>query len=304
VAFRKLYRNFVKVKRRQWNDEIRDRLGNTKNPNVFWRTLRRFYGTQPPTNPIKVTRTIKNDLTEDEIEEVFTNIMEELDCEVSADEMTQAIKSLPLNKAPGPDLVPNSILKALPSDILTELLRIFNEGYTRGRTPESWSEAELCMIFKKGHRNLPGNYRGISLLNTVSKLFTAMISNRLKMWAEVNNKLPETQCGFRKGRSCEDKIFTLTVIVQQKLSRKGGSFSPCLWTTREPLIASLMLGSRPNCTKWALVQKLYQCYSVSTKIVSSKYGPQTVTRNLSVSRKVFYKVRSSPPCSSHYTLVT
>jgi retron-type reverse transcriptase len=58
------------------------------------------------------------------------------------------------------------------------------------------------------------NYRGITLLPTVYKLFANTIQNRLNKHLE--NEMEEKKCGFRKGRSCTDAIFTMQQIIEKR----------------------------------------------------------------------------------------
>ena len=66
------------------------------------------------------------------------------------------------------------------------------------------------------------NYRGITLLLIISKIFTRIMYNRLLFWEENCAPLREEQAGFRKGYSTMDNIFTLQAAVQKYLSQKGG----------------------------------------------------------------------------------
>ena len=68
----------------------------------------------------------------------------------------------------------------------------------------------------KGDKNEPSNYRGITLLSTVSKSFTRMLNNRLNEWAENYNVYVEAQTGFRKNMSTVDNIFVLNSLLKQK----------------------------------------------------------------------------------------
>ena len=76
------------------------------------------------------------------------------------------------------------------------------EGY-----PENWSTGIITPIFKKGDRTLPKNYRGITLLPTMGKIFTKVLEERLLHWAETNDLLNEAQFGFRPNRQTTDAIF-------------------------------------------------------------------------------------------------
>lgn len=79
--------------------------------------------------------------------------------------------------------------------------------------PPEWSVVKLFLLHKKGDINNPENYRGISLINSLTKIFTTIICNRITQWCEDNAKLPESQSGFRRGRSCADNIFVLNALV-------------------------------------------------------------------------------------------
>ena len=65
------------------------------------------------------------------------------------------------------------------------------------------------------------NYRGVSLLSIVSKCYTSILNQRLSKWLQKENKIVESQAGFRKNYSTTDHIFTLYAIAQKYLCRKG-----------------------------------------------------------------------------------
>jgi len=64
--------------------------------------------------------------------------------------------------------------------------------------PETWNEAIIIPLHKKGDKTECSNYRGISLLNSVYKVFSKILLNRLILYVE--ECLGEYQSGFRKGR--------------------------------------------------------------------------------------------------------
>ena len=71
--------------------------------------------------------------------------------------------------------------------ILPFLVSLFNYIFSTGFYPRSWSEAIIQLIHKKGPTGVPDNYRGISLLNICSKLYSYILNKRLSEWAEENN---------------------------------------------------------------------------------------------------------------------
>ena len=69
-------------------------------------------------------------------------------------------------------------------------------------------------IHKKGTKSKCENYRGITLLPTAYKLFANIIRNKLNEY--LGDEMIEEQCGFRKGRSCTDAIFTVQQIIEKR----------------------------------------------------------------------------------------
>jgi len=73
--------------------------------------------------------------------------------------------------------------------------------------------AILCPIFKKGDTLDPKNYRGISLLDTCYKILSTLLLERIKLYAETI--IGRYQCGFVKGKSTVDHIFTLRQTMEK-----------------------------------------------------------------------------------------
>ena len=82
------------------------------------------------------------------------------------------------------------------------------------RTPKQWMNGLLKVIPKKGDLSLPGNYRGIMLLEAAYKIVTILLLNRLRPIAETLDH--EQQCGFRPGRGCNDAIFTVKMAMKKR----------------------------------------------------------------------------------------
>lgn len=138
-------------------------------------------------------------------------------------ELNRATRKLSKCKAPGNDGIPNEIWKNLTFNYKMELLNIFNEFFSNPKLmPSSWSEIVIVPISKKGEIDEPKNYRPISLLNTVTKLFTTILTNRLDYWCNKFNKLSEFQAGFRRGTGCIEQAFVLNTLIQNQLRNKKG----------------------------------------------------------------------------------
>ena len=99
------------------------------------------------------------------------------------------------------------------------LLKVLNTCLQE-KIPEGWATTITVPIFKKGDKEIPKNYRPISLLNTVTKLFTCLLANRIQKLAEDKGIIHDNQAAYRKGRGCEDHIYTLNTLIQKQLSQR------------------------------------------------------------------------------------
>ena len=82
----------------------------------------------------------------------------------------------------------------------------------------------------------PKNYRGITLINIMSTIFSEVIINRLAKWCTKHQILIDNQYGFQKGKSTTDCIFVLHSIIAKTLSCNTkiycafGDFEKCVDT--------------------------------------------------------------------------
>ena len=126
------------------------------------------------------------------------------------------------NKAPGLDGISIEQIKANKSFYIPMFEKLFNQILDTGIFPEEWSKAIICPIHKKESTHEPKNYRGISLLCTMSKIFTKILNARLNSWAEEENIRHKEQAGFRKGYSTADQVFNWQCLIQKYISKKKG----------------------------------------------------------------------------------
>ena len=134
-------------------------------------------------------------------------------------EMQNGLQKLEENKAYGTDEVGNEFLKHLPLPKVQELLGLFNRSWKEGKLPPPWKTGLIIPINKPGKSTeLPESYRPISLLQCTSKLMEALVGSRLTHIAETNNLIPESQHGFRFGRSAADIIIDLEHEIRSSIA--------------------------------------------------------------------------------------
>ena len=81
--------------------------------------------------------------------------------------------------AAGPDGLLGEFYKSSTIHIVPFLVKFFNFSSEHGLFPKEWSLATIQSLHKKGDLNAPDNYRGISLLNICSKLYSFVLNKRI-----------------------------------------------------------------------------------------------------------------------------
>ena len=84
-----------------------------------------------------------------------------------------------------------------------------NAMWDTGTKPKDLNTAILRPIYKKGKKSLPKNYRPISLLTIIDKIYATLLREDLTRWTEENNIIPKECGGIIKGASAEEQIFNL-----------------------------------------------------------------------------------------------
>ena len=98
------------------------------------------------------------------------------------------------------------------------LLILFNRLFANGEYPKAWGEGIIVPIFKSGNTHDTTNYRGITLINVLGKIYSQVLLNRLSKWSEKHEKLSKNQFGFQKGKSTVDCIFILYSVISKVLN--------------------------------------------------------------------------------------
>ena len=118
------------------------------------------------------------------------------------------------NKTNGLNDIPMKLLKAVAVEIAPILSTIFNKIIETGIYPDMLKIARVRPVFKAGNDLDVNNYRPISVLSTINKIFEKLLLTRINSFIENNNLLSEFQFGFRQKRSTADACLTLVERLQ------------------------------------------------------------------------------------------
>lgn len=164
-------------------------------------TLTQDFGDEETDNEVNTTydNVIKHVISLDEIKYI------------SPRELVKAIKRLQPRKAPGKDGIQNIVLKNLPMKAIVQLANIYNACFKLSYFPDDRKEAHVLAFKKPGKdKAFPQNYRPISLLSTLSKLFEKLILDRILAHEKANKLLLPEQFGFTEKHSTVQQLVRLT----------------------------------------------------------------------------------------------
>ena len=130
-----------------------------------------------------------------------------LNSKITVEEIYLRVKDLKNGKACGMDTILNEFIKATFNKLKLLYVELFNRILNTGQIPEAWTIGKIMPIYKnKGDKGDFDNYRGITILSCLGKLFTSVLNARLNKYANEVNLLNENQAWLRKNYSTLDHI--------------------------------------------------------------------------------------------------
>lgn len=132
-----------------------------------------------------------------------------LDADITEAEVYAALQKLRTTSAPGPDRIPNKLLRNLDAPSAATLTSFLNECWRSGNLPQSWKHARVAFIPKPGKKLTIENLRPISLTSCVGKLLEHVVLARLQTYTDAHHLLPHTMLGFRPHLSTQDVLLQL-----------------------------------------------------------------------------------------------
>ena len=126
----------------------------------------------------------------------------------------RCVKRLTKGKAPGPDNIPNDIIKTLPPQCHDLIFLFFRHCYKQREIPTHWKHSKTILLHKKDDPTQLSNYRPIALANTIYKLYTSTLTTLLTSYGEQHRLLHFSQEGFRPQRNTSRQIQMLIASLE------------------------------------------------------------------------------------------
>ena len=242
-SLRNTFKSLCDTKRKTYTQQRRQLLiDSRKNATNFWKILNdRNNSRKRNVNTVKSEEwynyfkgllnqeTDQRNLNNDNDNVILNNAprmddSNDLNVPISNLEIRTSIDTLHINKSPGPDGICFEMFRSITDIILPFLKELLNKIVNTGDLPDEWGKSIITPVHKSGHINDPNNYRGMSLIDSICKIYMNILSIRLSKWCNKFNIIDESQAGFRRGYSTIDNVFTLMALVQKHISKKKGRF--------------------------------------------------------------------------------
>jgi len=153
---------------------------------------------------------------------------DELDAPFTPEEIRRELAATATRKAPGDDHLPAELLKYSGPAGVTALCALFNASFKAERAPSSWRKGTVVSIFKRDDPSDCDNYRPITLLRSMDKLYGRLLTRRLEQFVPLHDQ----QYAFRAARGTHEALFNLTSILRERVPAGLPTFA-CFFDARK-----------------------------------------------------------------------
>lgn len=149
-----------------------------------------------------------------------------LNAPITAEEVRKAKRRLHNRKACGQDQIFGEFLKYGSGMLDEALAKFFNMCFDSETMATQLRRGTIISLYKgKGEHSDPNNYRGITIMSVLGKLFCKVLNERLLGYLESKDLLHEGQSGFRTGRGCIDNLHTLANLTRHRRHRRAPTYA-------------------------------------------------------------------------------
>ena len=247
ISLKKSYKATVQRKKREYQSKLRNELDNLelKNSVDYWKHWDKLKNSNklttvgtvnlldfeeyfkkiqsPPSDSASKFDFKFLESVEQQLDDLINDsVLHMSDHPITVHEVQFELKSLKTGKAPGIDGISNEFFKYLSDNLLHPLTTLFNYVWMKGEYPDKWSEGVIQPLHKKGSYNEPDNYRKLTLMACMGKIFEAILNKRLVFQSEATGIVDPNQFGFTQGCRTSDNVFIIdSLISYQKSLRKN-----------------------------------------------------------------------------------
>ena len=136
----------------------------------------------------------------------------------------KVIMNLDLPKASGPDCILVVVLKNCEPKLSYILAELFNKRLKESCFPDCWKVLSVLPVFKNvGEKSTAKNYRPVSLLSVVSKVFEKLVNNRIVDHLGRCSLFSDFQYGFRPSWSTADLLTVVSDRIARAFNKSGAT---------------------------------------------------------------------------------
>ena len=248
----KTYRNLIVTlcRRSKTNHFTRYFLHNSNNMQKIWSGVRDVINSKSSNSSDPISLSIRNSISSkpeevaNHFNDFFTSVADSLRSKLpqsnshfsrflknrnqnsiflrptTPEEITKIIGDFSDSKSSGPNSIPVRILKLLNLEISKPISTLINRSFETGVFPSVLKISKVIPIFKnKGSPLVVSNYRPISLLSNIEKIFEKTMYSRLMDFLTSSNQIYSKQFGFRKKHSTVDTLITIVEQIRRKVDK-------------------------------------------------------------------------------------
>jgi hypothetical protein len=229
-------KKIVFAKKRRYKKNIMNELATKKhegNQKDFWKILKKI-SSKKKSDPIhpssfQFVEHFKETFNSKRSQEIPPESKEKgpLDYTISVNELEGASRKLKPRKACGIDNICNEMIISLVDTHPNIVLKLFNEILQSGEVVPEWVMGLIVPIYKKGSKLDPSNYRGITLMSCLGKLFLSILNARLLLFTQNQNILAENQLGFVPGNRTSDAHIIINNLVKKICHNSNSKIYGC-----------------------------------------------------------------------------